>query len=282
MRKIYFILLFVMAFLSTNAQTALDSAATESSVPVDSIVSKSTQQSVQMAANIVPTKAAADSAYAKENYVDAVALYEGILKTNKESPDIYYNLGNSYYKMKNIAKAILNYERALLLNPGDSDIRFNLKLVQSKTVDNITPMSEIFLITWFKSLTNVVSERGWSRLAIACFILTLILVAVYIFSKQILWKKIGFISAVICILICIFSNVFASVQKSDLVSHDAAIVMSPSVTIKSTPNESGNDLFVLHEGTKVLIRDNTMKEWKEIKLEDGNVGWVPANAIEII
>lgn len=282
MRRIYFLLLFVIAFLSTNAQTTLDSTAIATSVQTDSAVSKPTQQSVQLSTNIVPTKAAADSAYAKESYADAVVLYEGILKTGKESSDIYYNLGNSYYKMKNMAKAILNYERALLLNPGDGDIRFNLKLAQSKTVDNITPMSEIFLITWFKSLTNIVSEKGWSILAIACFILTLILIAVYIFSKQILWKKIGFISAVVCILICIFSNVFASVQKSDLVRHDAAIVMFPSVTIKSTPNENGNELFVLHEGTKVLIRDNTMKEWKEIKLEDGNVGWVPADAIEII
>ncbi|MCE2615417.1 tetratricopeptide repeat protein [Phocaeicola oris] len=281
MKKICLLLLFVSAFLSTNAQTSLDSTATDS-LQTDSVASKAIQQTVQLAANVVPSKAAADSAYAKESYADAVALYEGILNTGKESADIYYNLGNSYYKMKNIAKAILNYERALLLNPGDSDIRFNLKLAQSKTVDNITPMSEVFLITWFKSLTNIVSEKGWSKIAIACFILSLILIAIYIFSKQILWKKIGFISAIVFILICILSNVFASVQKSELVGHNAAIVMSPSVTIKSTPNESGNELFILHEGTKVLIKDNTMKEWKEIKLEDGNVGWIPADAIEII
>ncbi|MGP1436815.1 MAG: tetratricopeptide repeat protein [Phocaeicola sp.] len=281
MKKICLLLLFVSAFLSTNAQTSLDSTATDS-LQTDSVASKAIQQTVQLAANVVPSKAAADSAYAKESYADAVALYEGILNTGKESADIYYNLGNSYYKMKNIAKAILNYERALLLNPGDSDIRFNLKLAQSKTVDNITPMSEVFLITWFKSLTNIVSEKGWSKIAIACFILSLILIAIYIFSKQILWKKIGFISAIVFILICILSNVFASVQKAELVGHNAAIVMSPSVTIKSTPNESGNELFILHEGTKVLIKDNTMKEWKEIKLEDGNVGWIPADAIEFI
>ena len=281
MRKIYFLFLFLAAFLSVNAQTALDSTTTDS-LQTDSVASKAIQQTVQLAANVVPSKAAADSAYAKESYADAVALYEGILNTGKESADIYYNLGNSYYKMKNIAKAILNYERALLLNPGDNDIRFNLKLAQSKTVDNITPMSEVFLITWFKSLTNIVSEKGWSKIAIVCFVLSLILIAIYIFSKQILWKKVGFIFAIVFILICILSNVFASVQKSELVGHNAAIVMSPSVTIKSTPNESGNELFILHEGTKVLIKDNTMKEWKEIKLEDGNVGWIPADAIEII
>ena len=80
----------------------------------------------------------------------------------------------------------------------------------------------------------------------------------------------------------ILANIFDSEQKSELINHDNSIIMSPSVKVKSTPNQSGTDLFILHEGRKVIIKDNTMKEWKEIKLEDGNVGWVPTNVIEII
>jgi uncharacterized protein YacL len=184
--------------------------------------------------------------------------------------------------MDNIAKAILNYEKALMLNPGNDDIRFNLELVQSKTVDKVTPMSEVFLVTWMKSLTNTMSEQGWSKLAIASFILMLMGLILYFFSKKIAMKKIGFISALCFILICIVANVFASSQKNKAQSHSSAIIMEPSVTVKSTPNEGGTELFILHEGRKVMIKDNTMREWKEIQLEDGNAGWVPASVIEII
>ena len=228
------------------------------------------------------TKAQADSAYINNDYANAVYFYEDILANQGESADIYYNLGNSYYKMDNIAKAILNYEKALMLNPGNGDIRFNLELAQSKTVDKVTPMSEVFLVTWMKSLTNTMSEQGWSKLAIASFILTLLGLVLYFFSKKIAMKKIGFISALCLMLVCILANVFASSQKSKAQSHSSAIIMEPSVTVKSTPNEGGTELFILHEGRKVMIKDNTMREWKEIQLEDGNAGWVPASVIEII
>ena len=250
MKKIYFSLLFVFASVLAYGQET--------------------------------SKAQADSAYINNDYASAVYLYEDILANQGESADIYYNLGNSYYKMDNIAKAILNYEKALMLNPGNGDIRFNLELAQSKTVDKVTPMSEVFLVTWMKSLTNTMSEQGWSKLAIASFILMLLGLVLYFFSKKIAMKKIGFISALCLMLVCILANVFASSQKSKAQSHSSAIIMEPSVTVKSTPNEGGTELFILHEGRKVMIKDNTMREWKEIQLEDGNAGWVPASVIEII
>ena len=250
MKKIYFSLLFVFASVLAYGQET--------------------------------TKAQADSAYINNDYANAVYFYEDILANQGESADIYYNLGNSYYKMDNIAKAILNYEKALMLNPGNGDIRFNLELAQSKTVDKVTPMSEVFLVTWMKSLTNTMSEQGWSKLAIASFILMLLGLVLYFFSKKIAMKKIGFISALCLMLVCILANVFASSQKSKAQSHSSAIIMEPSVTVKSTPNEGGTELFILHEGRKVMIKDNTMREWKEIQLEDGNAGWVPASVIEII
>ena len=250
MKKIYFSLLFVFASILAYGQET--------------------------------SKAQADSAYINNDYANAVYLYEDILANQGESADIYYNLGNSYYKMDNIAKAILNYEKALMLNPGNGDIRFNLELAQSKTVDKVTPMSEVFLVTWMKSLTNTMSEQGWSKLAIASFILTLLGLVLYFFSKKIAMKKIGFISALCLMLVCILANVFASSQKNKAQSHSSAIIMEPSVTVKSTPNKGGTELFILHEGRKVMIKDNTMREWKEIQLEDGNAGWVPASVIEII
>ncbi len=228
------------------------------------------------------TKAQADSAYINNDFAGAVEMYEAILSNEGEAADIYYNLGNSYYKMDNIAKAILNYERALVLNPGDGDIRFNLELAQSKAVDKVTPVSEMFFVTWIKSMTNLMSEKGWAKMGIATFILMLLSLTVYFFSKKILWKKIGFVGAVFLLLVCVVTNVFASNQKEKAQNHGSAIIMAPSVTVKSTPNEGGTDLFILHEGRKVTIKDNTMKEWKEILLEDGNAGWVPASVIEAI
>ena len=266
MKKIGFniLLLFisVMAFAQTDS-TQVNTELVQAPVPVIS-------------------KAHADSAYSNNDFASAVYLYENILANQGESADVYYNLGNSYYKMDNIAKAILNYEKALLLNPGNGDIRFNLELAQSKTVDKVTPMSEMFFITWTKSLINTMNEKGWARMGITTFIIMLAALALYFFSKKIALKKTGFIVAVSMLLVCIVSNIFASSQKTDAQNHDTAIIMAPSVTVKSTPNEGGTELFILHEGRKVNIKDNTMREWKEIQLEDGNAGWVPASVIEII
>lgn len=278
MRKIYFILIFLMGFITVNAQTDTDTL--QADTALQTVTADNDVQTIQPVAHA--TKAEADSAYIKNDYANAVNLYESILKNAGESADIYYNLGNSYFKMNNIAKAVLNYERALLLNPGDNDIRFNLELARSKTVDKVTPASEMFFVTWTQSLINCMSERAWSRTGIIMFILTLLMLSLFIFGKRIALKKIGFISAICFFVICIFANIFASEQKAELVNHENAIIMAPSVTVKSTPNQSGTDLFILHEGRKVMIKDNSMKEWKEIKLEDGNVGWVPTNVIEII
>lgn len=276
MKKIYFILILLMGFITVNAQT--DSTTVDTMHIAED--RKAEAAPIQIVAHA--TKAEADSAYIDNDFAGAVNLYESILKNDGESADIYYNLGNSYYKLENIAKAVLNYERALLLNPGDGDTRSNLELARSKTVDKITPPSEMFFITWTQSLINTMSENAWARTGIITFILTIIMLALYIFGKRVVWKKIGFISAICFFVICIFANVFASEQKAELLNHENAIIMTPSVTVKSTPNQSGTDLFILHEGRKVMIKDNTMKEWKEIKLEDGNVGWVPTSVIEII
>ena len=227
------------------------------------------------------TKTEGDSAYIKEDYAAAIQIYEALLKDG-EAADVYYNLGNSYYKVGEIAKSILNYERALLLQPGNSDIRANLEVARAKTIDKVEPTPEIFFVSWTKSLINSMSVDAWAKWGIVSFILFIVALYFFIFSKQILGKKIGFISGIILLIIVICSNLFASEQKDRLLNRNEAIIMSPSVTVRSTPSESGTSLFILHEGHKVNIKDNSMKEWKEIRLEDGKVGWVPTTAIEVI
>ena len=269
MKKINLSLLFLFVSLLAFGQT-------------DSTQVNTPASDIAQIPNVVITKVQADSAYINNDFASAVYMYETLLANEGESADIYYNLGNSYFKMENIAKAIVNYEKALMLKPGNADIRFNLELAQSKTVDKVTPITEMFFITWTKSLINTMNEKGWARTGIISFIGVLLMLALYFFSKKIALKKIGFISAVCLLFVCILANIFASSQKSEAQSHSTAIIMTPSITVKSTPNEGGTDLFILHEGRKVSIKDNTMREWKEIQLEDGNAGWVPASAIEII
>ena len=185
---------------------------------------------------------------------------------------MYYNLGNSYYKADDIAKAILNYERALLLQPGNADIRANLEVARSKTIDKVVPVPEIFFVSWTKSLINSLSVDAWAKLGVVFFVLLLVSLYLFFFSKQIVGKKAGFIAGIVFLIFVVLSNVFAAQQKKELVDRNEAIVLSPSVTVRSTPSESGTSLFILHEGRKVEIKDNSMREWKEIRLEDGKVG----------
>lgn len=227
------------------------------------------------------TKSMADSAYIQHDYAAAIQCYEMLLKDG-ESADIYYNLGNSYYKANNIARAILNYERALLLRPGDSDIRANLEIACAKTVDKVVAIPDVFFIAWGKSLINCFNADAWGKLGIVCFFFLLSALCLFFFSKQIIVKKISFISGLVLLFIVIVVNLFAMQQKQKLLEKNGAIILQPSVTVRSTPSDSGTGLFILHEGYKVSIKDNSMREWKEVQLEDGKVGWVPATAIEVI
>lgn len=190
-------------------------------------------------------------------------------------------MGNSYYKADDIAKAILNYERALLLQPGNADIRANLEIARSKTIDKVVSVPDIFFVAWIKSLTNCLSVDAWAKLGIVFFILLLISFSLFFFPNRLSGKKRVY-SGNSILVFTVLSNIFASEQKSELLDRNDAIVLSPSVTVRSTPSESGTGLFVLHEGHKIEIKDNSMREWKEIRLEDGKVGWIPASAIEVI
>ena len=227
------------------------------------------------------TKQDADAEYSKGNYQQAIKDYEELLKAG-ESAEIYYNLGNAYYRTENITRAVLSYERALLLNPADDDIRFNLQMARSKTIDKITPESEMFFFTWYRSLVNLMTIDGWAHLAIASIILTLILALVYLFAGHLTLRKIGFYGGVLFLIIFLLSNLFAFQQKQMLMKRNGAIVTAPSVTIKKTPVANSADQGVIHEGTRVDIIDDTMRDWKEIHLADGREGWIPATQIEKI
>ena len=227
------------------------------------------------------TKNNADTEYQKGNYQQAIRDYEEILK-NGESAEIYFNLGNAYYRTDNITKAVLNYERARLLSPGDDDINFNLQFARSKTIDKITPESEMFFVTWYKSLVNFTSVDNWAKTGILCIVMALLLVLLYLFGPQLMLRKIGFFGGLAFFVIFLLSNLFAFQQKQALDNRTGAIIMAPSVNIKKTPAKNSADQFVLHEGTRVDIIDKGMTDWRCIRVGDGREGWIETKAIEEI
>ncbi len=236
---------------------------------------------ISSAANADSLKVMADNAYAKDNFEKAAKTYLRIAKMG-ESSAVYYNLGNCYYRLDDISHAILWYERASLLNPGDEDIRFNLDMARSKTIDRVIPKHEFFFVTWYHTMVNWMSADAWAYSSIILFVLCLIFLAIYIYAQPIWLRKTGFTMAVVLLFATIVGNVFAWSQNYRLKNRNGAIVMAPSAVVKSTPSASGSDLFVLHEGTYVEIRDNSLNEWSEIVLSDGKQGWIEKQQIEVI
>ncbi|MCU4176105.1 tetratricopeptide repeat protein [Carboxylicivirga sp. N1Y90] len=219
--------------------------------------------------------------YSNGNYHEAITNYQSILETGVESGDLYFNLANAYYKNGQLADAILNYERALLLKPQDKDVKYNLELAYSQTTDKITPIGGFFISKWHKSFQNKATSDFWAIIGICGLLLTLICAALFIYSRSVILKKAGFYLSFAFFILTITGIVFAYQQKQKLTERNHAIVFSPSLTVKSSPDASGTEIFILHEGTKVEII-NTLGTWKEIELADGNVGWIEEHAITVI
>ena len=223
----------------------------------------------------------ANEYYTKEDYKKAIDGYNQILMTNMESPEVYFNLGNAYYKTGQYTLAILNYERAKLLTPDDADVAFNLQVANQHVVDSIQELPGIFIVRWWNSLINSRTTDTWAIYSIVGFILFLVMMGFYFFSNTSEIRRITFWSGSLLIVLTIFTWSFAAKQKNRLVNHNYAIVMQPTVTVKSSPSEKGTNLFVIHEGLKVKITDK-LGDWVEIMLSDGNKGWLPTELIERI
>ena len=227
------------------------------------------------------TKKNADDEYKKGNYQQAIKDYEELLRKGPGA-DLYYNLGNAYYRTDNITRAVLNYERALLLSPGDEDIRFNLQMARSKTIDKITPRSEMFFVTWYKSAANLMSVDAWANTALFSIALSLLLVLVYLFAHQLSLRKTGFYGAALFFVLFILSNVFAYEQKTVLTKRTGAIIIDSSVALKKTPVANSDQTAIVHEGSRVEIIDDTMTDWKFVRLADGREGWIRVTQFERI
>lgn len=223
----------------------------------------------------------ANELYVKDEFKQAIDVYNQLLMTNLESPEVYFNLGNAYYKTNQYTLSILNYERAKLLSPDDEDIDFNLEVANQHVLDSIQELPGIFIVRWWDSLVNSQTTDIWAVISIISFLLFLTLAGLYFFARSGDIRRVAFWSASLLIVISLFSWSFAARQKSRLVNHTYAIVMQPTVTVKSSPSEKGTNLFVIHEGLKVKITDK-LGDWLEVRLANGNKGWLLTESIEKI
>ncbi len=217
----------------------------------------------------------ANACYAKGDYEKAIKQYESILNNNFSSAELYYNLGNAYYKTNNIGFAILNYERAKKLNPLEDDLLTNLKLANQKTEDKIEAAPKLFLTEWKSGIIDIFSEKGWSSLCIICFTVSLLLISVYFLTFNNRSKKLGFFGGCIFFIITIILFFIAQQKNEQTINSVEAIITAPTATVTGSPNEKGTKLFILHEGTKAVITQD-QGIWTEIKIANGNVGWIKA------
>lgn len=227
----------------------------------------------------------AAEAYRSQDFKTSIDLYEKAINEsvsiNEVSAQLYYNLGNAYFKHNHLGKAILNYERALLLDPGDSDIRHNLRFANNRKVDRTTPTGDIFISNWFKALRNQFSSNVWAITAIVFFILFIISLAVYLFAGALWIRKTAFYSAIVLFLLMLVFNIFSFSQKKEQIRGDNAIVMVGAASVNASPDGNSNELFELHEGTKVRIKESD-GNWYEIEIDNGSVGWIRKDNIEVI
>lgn len=223
----------------------------------------------------------ANTAYVNGDYHAAAGYYEEILSRGLSSVKLYYNLGNAYFKEDRLGEAILNYRCALRLSPGSDDIRYNLGVAEARTKDNIEAIPEFFLTKWVRGVRHTMSCTAWSVFSLVALVCALSLFLTYLLARRLSLRKTGFYGTMLAVVVFVVTTWFALGERREMLDDSQAVVMSLSTAVKSSPDKSATDLFVLHEGTLVEIT-NRLDGWCEITIADGKKGWLESKTIETI
>lgn len=221
----------------------------------------------------------ANAQYAEGNYAEAATQYEQILQ-EQPTAEVYYNLGNAYFKQGELAQSILAYERALRLKPSFKDAKHNLQFAQSRIIDNIEDTQSFFLSNWLKAIRNALSQRVWMVGSIILFIMALVGFFLFAFSQTLWLRKTAFYCSVIALVISVMACANAGSLYQRDTQRSEAIITQGIVNAKSSPDRSGNDLFTVHEGTKVEIHE-VIGDWCCVHVGN-NIGWMPLEYLERI
>ncbi|MDC1107032.1 tetratricopeptide repeat protein [Prolixibacteraceae bacterium] len=224
----------------------------------------------------------ANDLYKKGEFQKALTKYQEIEKEGYMQSDLLFNIGNSYYKLSDFTHAILYYEKALLQDPSNKNIAYNLKMANQYIVDKVEPIQTVLVIKVKNKIIQMLNSTQWSYLSIVLFTVFLLgLALLLIYGESVKSKKLGLTISIFSIILCISSVVIARDQYLRETLHLEAIITKPSVTVKGAPSKTGIKLFIIHEGIKIQITDS-IEGWKEVKIPDGNTGWVPNETMERI
>ncbi len=221
----------------------------------------------------------ANNSYNKGLYDSALVTYQQIINNGIESGELYYNIGNSYFKNNDIASAILYYEKAKRLLPNDDEIDYNLNIANSMIVDKIEKVPELFYNRWWNFFYNKLGADAWTIVTLISFAFLIVTIGLFIISKKRQNRKFSFYLGLLFLITTLTSYGLASQKFNTSIEQNEAIVFTSSITVKSSPTQNAVDLFVIHEGTKVKIIDK-INNWVEIKIQNGSIGWLPEKSIK--
>lgn len=223
----------------------------------------------------------ANALYNDAKYAEAIDKYESILDSDTHSAELYFNLGNANYKLNNIAPSIYYYEKALQLSPNDKEIQSNLAFAQNMTIDAIDKVPQVGFSRIINNMVNTFKTDTWAKFAIGGVLAFVLLFLMYHFSYSTSKKRIAFIVSIVSLFVACFSVAMAF-QKENLDKKDnPAIVFAQESRVKSEANKTSEEVFRLHEGTKVQILE-TYEDWKKIQLRDNSTGWISSKDIKLL
>ena len=223
----------------------------------------------------------AQEQYSNGEYEKAIELYQQVEANGKQAFELFYNMGNCFYKTGKYPKAILYYEKAKKLNADDEDLLYNLALANQFVVDKFDQVPTLTVTKWYQNFVNSLASNSWAGISLVSFLILLVCAGAFFTVSSLGLKKASLSIGIVMLLLSLFSFIFSSQQKGYSEQLREAIVFASSITVKSTPDKTGTELFVLHEGTKVTVVE-ALDKWRKIKMSDGNVGWVPSDAVEVI
>jgi hypothetical protein len=219
--------------------------------------------------------------YRAGKYQEAVKEYESIIKQGRFSAELYFNLGNAYYRDNQLARAILSYERAALLHPNDPDIEHNLKLAYLKTVDRIEAVPDMFLIQWMHAVGALIPPETVRVIFVFSWVLLFgSLAAMYLVLLPGVLRAVRRLFFIACVVV-VLCVVMLGIQSFRDTAQDKAIIVAQTVTAKSSPDAKAVDAIVIHEGVKVKLTDS-VGDWVKVTLVDGKIGWILAEQCERI
>lgn len=233
----------------------------------------------------------ANSEYNNDNFNRALDLYLQVSIEEGSSSDLYYNIGNTYYRLGDLGHAVLNYERALLLNPTNNDAKVNLDFVNDKIQTKVAE-NKSFIAQVIDNFIGLQSSNAWAVTSVVCFIFVIIGILIYVFTSTIILRKIGFFGSGIMLLGVLISLICSFAMKSRVEASNKAIILSPSVTLSTVPRipkDKTEEAFILSAGNKVTIVDSISNKlgesyeiWYDVKADDTHRAWLKKEHIERI